>query len=447
MLGRLLPLPGLLLLATLGVGSANPLIADDWPQWLGPNRDAVWREDGIIQEIPDNGLTVRWRAPVKWGYAGPAVADGRVFVTDYLPKAGKLENNPGGRADVLGQERILCFDAKSGRQLWTYAYDRPYRVSYPGGPRCTPTVDQGRVYTLGTEGDLLCLDADSGKLIWHIELTKKFDTETPIWGYASHPLVHGELLYCLPGGDGSVAVALDKRTGREVWRALAAPEPGYCPPTLIQHAGVQQLLIWHSRSINSLNPATGDVYWSIPLQPGFGMAIMAPRKWNDYLYASAIGNIAALMKLDTDRPGAEVLWRGRSKHAVYCSNSTPFVEDGMIYGCDVESGALMGVRLSDGERLWQTTQPTSGGRRDRHATAFLVKHDDRFFLFSEKGDLILAKLSPDGYAEQGRFHVLEPTNEAFGRPVVWSHPAFANQAIYARNDREIVCVSLQDTSP
>jgi hypothetical protein len=120
------------------------------------------------------------------------------------------------------------------------------------------------------------------------------------------------------------------------------------------------------------------------------------------------------------------------------------LEDGMIYGCDVNSGALMGVRLKDGERIWQTVAPTlgEGARRGRYGTAFLVKHEDRFFLFNETGDLILAQLSPEGYREIDRFHVLEPTSNTFGRPVVWSHPAFANKCLFARNDKEIVCVNL-----
>ena len=124
-------------------------------------------------------------------------------------------------------------------------------------------------------------------------------------------------------------------------------------------------------------------------------------------------------------------------------NSTPFLEEGTIYGCDVSSGALMGVRLSDGQRLWQTVEPTMGdGRRGRYGTAFIVKHEDRVFLFSETGDLILAQLSPQGYTELSRFHVLEPTSSTFDRELVWSHPAFADKSVFARNDKELVRVSL-----
>jgi hypothetical protein len=129
--------------------------------------------------------------------------------------------------------------------------------------------------------------------------------------------------------------------------------------------------------------------------------------------------------------------------ALFCGNGPPQIEDGIAYGCDINTGALMGVRLSDGKRLWQTFAPTFGGTRpQRYGTAFLVKHGSKYFLWSETGDLILARLSPEGYEELGRAHVLEPTNQAFGRPVVWSPPAFADKCLFVRNDKELVCVDL-----
>ncbi len=172
------------------------------------------------------------------------------------------------------------------------------------------------------------------------------------------------------------------------------------------------------------------------------MAITTPRRLGSHLLITGYG-AGALLKLDDARPGAETVWRCGPKTGLLCANSTPFLQRGMIYGCDVETGALLGVRLEDGARQWETLQPTIGGeRRGRYGTAFLVKHEDRFFLFSEKGDLILAKLSPQGYEEISRFHVLEPTNRTSRRPVVWSHPAFADKCVFARNDKELVSVSL-----
>jgi hypothetical protein len=173
------------------------------------------------------------------------------------------------------------------------------------------------------------------------------------------------------------------------------------------------------------------------------MSITAPRKIGNHLFASGIGSVGALFKLNDDKPGAEIAWRGTTKSAVYCANSTPVEVDGILYGNDCQVGNLIAVRLEDGKRLWQSFKPTSGGtRRASHGTAFIVRHQDRFFLFSETGDLILANLSASGYEEISRFHVLDPTNECFGRDVVWSHPALALKCVFARNDKELVCVSL-----
>ena len=432
-----------ILASTLLLTFCSVTFAEDWPQWMGQQRDGVWREQGVIDAIPASGLPVKWRAPVKLGYSGPAVADGRVFVMDYEVAGGEPKNDPGSAVKLNGNERLVCFDAATGKELWKHSYSQPYSISYPSGPRCTPTVDGDRVYMLGAEGQLTCLKTSNGEVVWQKSLPETYNTKTAIWGYSSHPLIDGELLYTIAGGTGSVAIALNKHTGEEVWRALSAGDPGYNSPTMIEHAGVKQLLIWTPAALNSLDPKTGKVYWSLPLKPGFNMSIMGPRKSGSYLYASAIGNVSALIMLDDEKPGAKFVWKGTPKTSIFCSNATPFIDGEMLYGCDVETGALVGASLKDGKRLWQTTAATDKSpRRSRHATAFLVKHDDRYFLFNELGDLVLAKLTPEGYQEQGRFHVLEPTNEAFGRDVVWSHPAFADRSLFARNDKELVCVDL-----
>ena len=416
--------------------------ADDWPQWLGPQRDSQWREDGIIERVPAEGLKVLWRAPVQYGYAGPAVANGRVYVPDLAVEEGEIQNSASSRTELRGRERLLCLDAATGKLLWQDEEPMVYRLSYAGGPRATPTVADGKVYMLGAEGFLRCLDANTGKRLWARDLKKDYGAETPIWGFCSAPLVDGQKLFCVVGGEGSLVVAFDKDTGREIWKALSAKQPGYAPPTMIEAAGRKQLLIWPPDQLYSLNPENGEVYWQQPLQPDYGMSIMAPRQSGDYLFASGIGNVGALFKLSQDKPDASVVWRGKVDNAVYCANSTPIIEGETIYGVDCRSGALMGVDLKTGERLWQTFEATTGDRRAGHATAFLVQNGDRYFLFNEHGDLIVARLTPQGYDEIGRFHVLKPTNETNGRSVVWSHPAFAQRCIFARNDQEIVCVSL-----
>jgi glucose dehydrogenase len=186
----------------------------------------------------------------------------------------------------------------------------------------------------------------------------------------------------------------------------------------------------------------------------YGMSIMAPQvaetRAGRVLFASGIGRVAALFRLAADAPGAEVAWRGTPKSAVYCANSTPFIAGEVLYGCDCDTGMLTAVDLADGRRLWETAAATTGDRRGKHGTAFLVRQAEpvaadppgtsRTWLFGETGDLILARLSPEKYEELGRMRLLAPTNECFGREVVWSHPAFAGRHIFARNDRELVCV-------
>ena len=444
---------GILLLSIFLSAPSPAARGDDWPQWLGPARDGVWRETGLVKAIPPAGLPVKWRAEVKGGYSGPAVADGRVYLMDYERREGDVANAPNDRNTLAGQERVLCLDAATGKLLWKHDYDCPYAISYASGPRCTPTVADGKVYTLGAEGNLFCLDAATGRVIWSKDFKKDYAAPTPLWGFCGHPLVDGDRLVCLVGGEGSVAVAFDKNTGRELWRALSASESGYCPPSIIESAGVRQLVIWDADKLNSLDPATGTVLWSQPLKPSYGMSIMAPRvaatPRGQVLFASGIGRIGALYTLAADKPGASVAWRGDPKSAVYCANSTPFIAGDTLYGCDCETGFLTAVDLATGKRLWETGEPTLGNRRGRHGTAFLVRQGDavgdgRTWLFSETGNLILARLTPAAYEELGRTHLVAPTNECFGREVVWSHPAFAGRCIFVRNDRELVCVSLAE---
>ncbi|MEM9586702.1 MAG: PQQ-binding-like beta-propeller repeat protein [Planctomycetota bacterium] len=413
---------------------------------MGQQRDGVYREDGIIDEIPAEGLTVKWRTPIGGGYAGPAVADGKVFVFDYQKSGGEAFNDPGKRAQVQGSERLLVLDASNGNKIWEYSYECPYSISYPAGPRCTPTVDEDRVYLLGSEGDLTCLSVASGDVVWKRSYKNDFSADVPIWGFAGHPLVDGELLICQVGGDGQGVVAFNKRTGEVVWKALDA-KAGYCPPSIIEAGGTRQLIIFHPSAVTSLNPTNGNQYWDIPIQPGYDMSIARPMRDGNRLYASAIHQEAVAIELAEDRPAAKELWRGEAKNAVHAGNMTPLFVDGVIYGTDCVQGALMAIDGDNGDRLWQTFEPTKPDEKRfiRHGTAFITRIGDtnRYFLFGELGDLIVASLTPEGYQEHGRFHVLEPTGEAFGRDVVWSHPAYANQTAYARNDKEIVAVSLK----
>lgn len=412
---------------------------EDWPQWMGPRRDNVWRETGIIESIPPGGLPIVWRAPVAGGYAGPAVANGRVFVADYQSAEDvKIDNFD--RKEFTGKERLVCLDATSGKQLWAHEYPVKYTVSYPAGPRVTPTVDGDRVYSLGTEGDLFCFDAGSGKVVWSKDLKVEYKTKAALWGWASHPLIDGDKLICIVGGEGSHAVAFDKRTGKELWRNGTAPEQGYCPPTIFSVAGKRQLILVQPNHLRAVDPESGKPIWSTPYEADNGSIIMTPILWKDHIFLGGFNNRKLLVRLNNDGTAAEPVWKDLADQALSPVNVQPTLEGDILYGFD-QDGQLMGVRLPDGKRLFQTSSPISK-RKQGSGSAFLVKQADRYWMFNELGEIVLGKLSTQGFAESGRAKVIRPTNNAFGRQVVWCPPAFANRRMYVRNDEECVCVDL-----
>lgn len=428
---------------------AGTLAADDWPRWMGEKADSTWQEEGVRKILPEKGAKVLWRVPVGWGYSGPSVSDGLVFLPEYVRTEGELMNNPGKAVPWKGKERLRALDVKDGSEKWVFEHEIDYLLSYPGGPRSTPTITNGRVYFLGAMGHFTCLEEKTGKVIWQKDFQKDFGAPLPIWGFSAHPLVKGDTVYCLVGGEGSTAVAFDAKTGDVKWKSLSAEKQGYCPPSIIQAGGVDQLIIWHPESMNSLNPKTGEPYWSLPLKPNYGMSVITPQVVGNKMFASAIGRVGALIELDETKPSAKFAWKGKPKTALYCCNSTPIIVDGVIYGSDIDSSTLIAASLEDGKRFWQSEEPVmaeENRKGGRHGTVYLTHHakNGQFWITNENGDLILAELSKEGYKELGRQHILEPTNEAFGRPVVWSAPAFSEKSILMRNDKELVRVDLSE---
>lgn len=415
-------------------------VADDWPQWMGPQRDNVWRESGVIDKFPADGPPVMWRTEIASGYAGPSVANGRVYVTDYVTgdnvKVGNFE-----RKEFTGTERVLCLDAGTGELIWKHEYPVKYAISYPSGPRCTPLVHEGKVYTLGAEGNLICFDAASGAIRWQKNLPEEYQTKTALWGYASQPLIDGEKLICLVGGEGSHCVAFQKDTGKELWRTLSAPEQGYSPPVIFEVAGRRQLILFKPDAVAAVDPADGEPLWSVPYEATNGSVIMTPIRHGNLLYVAGYSNKNMLIELDTNKPGASIRWQNLSKQAMAPINVQPFRIDNVIYGYD-QNGAMYAVEIETGKRIWQSNEALRSRRPPGSGTAFIVRQDDRFWLFTEKGELIIAQLSPEGYEEIDSVKLLEPSNVAFGRDVVWAAPAFANRSVFLRNDNEIIRVNL-----
>ena len=421
--------------------------ADDWPQWMGPKRDNVWREQGLLEKFPDGGPRVVWRTPIAGGYAGPAVANGRLFVTDYVTKDNvRIDNFD--RNEFSGIERVLCLNAETGSELWRHEYPVKYTISYPAGPRCTPIVDGDKVYTLGAEGNLICFDAQKGTVVWQKDLPKEYGTKTAMWGYAGHPLIDGNKLICVAGGEGTHAVALDKNTGQEIWRTLTSPEQGYSPPTIIEAGGRRQLILARINALTSVDPETGREYWSVPYEATSGSVIMSPRPHRRTTSTSAATTTRACWSSSppTHRPpkSSGATRRSTASRPSTCSRSS---NDGIMYGFD-QSGRLYAVELPGGKRLWETTAPSLGAPGlQRHGVHRQAWRQRRPLLAVQRARRAHHR-QPDAPGLRGNrplASLIEPTNHAFGRDVVWCMPAFANRRMYVRNDEECICVDLEKT--
>jgi outer membrane protein assembly factor BamB len=317
-------------------------------------------------------------------------------------------------------------------------------------------------------GNLFCFDgANKGKIVWSHDCVKEFGSELPVWGFAGHPLVDGDKLICLVGGsEGRLVMAFNKKTGETLWKALSVDgDFGYCPPMIHDIGGKRTLLIWHPKAMVGLDPEKGTKLWEQEWSVFSSLTAVTPRVFKgNHIFLSAFYNGSLLFKVEDNKPS--VVWKSKSKgdqRAVAPDNTvdlhsimtTPVIKDNNVYGI-CSYGELRCLDVMTGERKWHDMKATRGAlttkevaakntpaSSERWGHAFIIEHQDRYFLFNEQGDLIIAKLTPEKYIEVDRAHILDPTNKmAFGRPTVWMHPAFAAKCMFARNDKEIVCVSL-----
>ena len=450
---------GLWLAVSLLVGMTG-VQAEDWPEFRGQDRLGVWEETGIIEQFPETGLQVVWRVPIKEGYTGPSVVDGRVFVTDY-----EVTKWP------LVEERLLALDEETGRVIWTREWEANYTGLHFPGPRATPTIDGDRAYVLGASGVLLCLNVETGDVIWRRDFIEEYGIELAPWGTAGAPLVDGDRLIAIVGAntlssyapiggesdeDGETdeaigkVMAFDKMTGKELWRSLPMnTEAGYSHPIIVTVGATRQLIIWHAAGLASLDPVTGTVYWEQPFEIFHGASVATPVQSQEKLLVTQYWNGAMMLDLDPKTPKATLRWQGKEvsemlNDTLHSIISTPVIDGDYIYGI-CSFGQLRALDARTGERIWETQEVTN--ERRRHTTAFLVRNGDRFFINNDRGDLIIARLTPDGYHEISRTHLIKPTTENSGtrrelKAVNWSHPAYANKHIFQRNDEEIIRASL-----
>lgn len=414
-----------------GLAFTGRVLGDDWPQWRGPGRDGVWREEGIVQNLDD--LRVLWRAEISNGYSGPTVANGRVYVTDRLTTPEQAE-------------RVHCFDADNGNPVWSHTYECRYiKVGYPDGPRASVTIDDGRAYSLGAMGHLFCFDAADGDVFWKKELNAEYKIAMPIWGIAAAPLVEDDLLILHIGGEQACIVALDKVTGAEKWRALDE-RASYSAPVIIEQAGKHVLVCWTGDSVSGLDPLTGWLHWRHPFTPTkMVLNIATPVFENGCLFVSAFYDGSLLLKVDPHNLTVKKVWRRigeseRNTDSLHCCISTPIIQGDYIYGVD-SYGEFRCLDLLTGDRVWESLKLVPS---DRWSNIHMVRHQDKIWMFNERGELIITRLSPEGVTEISRAGIIEPTEGQLGRRggVCWSHPAFANKRVYARNDREVICIDL-----
>lgn len=439
--------------------------ANDWPMWLGAEQDGVWREAGLVESMPEK-LVKRWSVPIQGGYSGPAVANNSVYVMDFVKEAEEAAE-PGRLSTVSGVERILSFNSLTGEEIWKYEYPTELKVSYPGGPRITPCVEEDRVYFHGTMGRLVCLDAATGDEIWMRNVAEDYQTKPPIWGYASHPLIVDNMLVCTAGGEGSGVLAVDKMTGETIWTSITAQEIGYAPLATAELAGKEQLVVWYDEALAGLDLSDGNTLWSYkfpkekPQRPI--VSIVPPKVVGDRIYITNFYHGSSLVEVtrEEDQFVATELWTTEKlrpvkgyKPEINSIMSSVLEADGCLFGV-AGNGELRCVDIESSDVLWRSYQPLATAEEDPtklprgfkgFASMFMTPQAERTWLFTDQGDLILAKLSRQGYEELGRQKLLETTGTTRGRNYVWCHPAFANKCIFVRNEKELACFDLSAAS-
>lgn len=412
-----------LLFSTLAAGTlVSVAVAADWPQWRGPQRTGVSQETGLLQEWPAAGPKQLWHATdLGSGYGAPAVAKGRIFVI----------GNEG-----LENESIQARELDTGKVLWNVRLGKVgnpnQQPSYPGA-RSTPTLDGDRVYALGSDGDLACLEAASGKIRWSKSLRADFGGQPGTWAYAESPLIDGDTLVCTPGGAMASLVALNKMTGAVKWKSLVpgGEQAGYSSVIPIELGGVKQYVQYLQKGIVGVDAGTGKFLWRYDRTAmGSAANIPTPVYADGAIYASTGQGGGGLVKLKVE--GGNVI-----PEQVYYGVKMPTSIGGSVrigdYLYGTNGGGLMCVNWATGDVKWQERGV---------GAASVCFADGRLYLHGEAGPVALVEASPEGYKEHGRFTPADGPERAGGARA-WAYPVVANGRLYIRDGSSLWCYDVR----
>jgi outer membrane protein assembly factor BamB len=406
------PFVGLLLLLPLS------LMAADWPQFLGPDRNGISTETNLTGAWPAEGPPVRWQKSVGQGFSGPVVAGGKLILFHRL-------------AD---QETIECLDAKTGGPIWHIGYPTHYQddFGFDEGPRATPTVTGSNVYTMGAEGAVYCVDLASGREKWHVNCKEKFQAAKGFFGMACSPLVEGNAVILNIGGqDGAGIIALDAGTGALLWKKTD-DEAGYSSPTAATVGGHRYAFVFTRAGLVGLNPVSGALYFDFPWRSRENASVNAATplvSGNTVFLTASYETGAILLRINPD--GAQKVWS--DDNALSCHYATPVLRAGYLYGIHGRADPGMEPRPSLRCVEWATGRICWS--EDNFGAASIILAGDQLFILTENGELLRAKADPKAFRASARAQVLPLGVRAF--------PALADGCFYARSKDKLVCLALK----
>jgi outer membrane protein assembly factor BamB len=398
----------------------------DWSQWRGPRRDAVSTETGLLKEWPKGGPPVVWKQKgLGGGYSAPSIANGRLYGMSYQGS----------------DEVVWARDEATGGSLWTTRVAAKGNAGYNEGPRSTPTVDGDRVYAVGVQGDLECLAASSGKLIWAKNYKRDFRGKMMSgWGYSESVLVDGDKVIGTPGGDNAALAAFDKMTGRVIWTARVpnAGGSGYASVMPAEVGGVRMYITWLRSKLVGVAANNGELLWENP-RPANGTAnIPTVIVKGDLVFASTGYNAGAtLLKLRASgsRVTAEEVYDLSGSQVQNHHGGMVLVGDHVYLGHGHSRGTPMCVELATGKVVWKADRPVASG------SAGIVYADGNIVFRHQEGKVALVEATPAGYKLHGQF---DQTDRSSAN--AWSHPVIANGKLYLRDQDVLICYDLRQDS-